>query len=385
MKKAGFSLLLILICLVSGCSCKHEWRRPDCETPKTCSQCGETEGTAPGHSWEAASCETPERCSACAMTKGEPLGHSWQPADCKKPSQCATCGKQEGEALGHNMTTWEIKNTVMTRWCKNCTFNENITVDQEVIVRDHLLGTWSSSTKVRFNHKHERLTTPQADYSITFLEDGTLRYITDREYEGTWELDELYDFGRLDITLDCPELEDIYLFYAVVNGAGSLTVHEVHNENDQTLNYEYHRDTEEEVAQGTALLLNDWTFKALEINNTTYTDVEEAYSVRFLEDGTAELHLAEELNANWAYLVNHTRQEGHSFTYYRFGAFVPGETDSYIIHLYEDQMRIYVYQNETHYAHSHCIFYDVFCGIFKLCKQRKSKRNNDHPYYQHNA
>ena len=350
MKKAGFSFLLILICLISGCSCKHEWSVPDCETPKTCSLCGETEATAPGHSWEAASCETPERCSACALTKGEPLGHSWQPADCKNPSHCVTCGKQEGEALGHNMTTWEIKNTVMTRWCKNCTYNEKEAVDPDVILRDHLLGTWNSSTEVRFDHK-KRLTTPRAGYSITFFEDGTLRYITDREYEGTWELDEFYDFGRIDITLDCPELEDIYLFYAVVNGAGSLTVHEVHIDNDQTVNYEYHRDTEEEVTQGTALLLNDWTFKALEINNTTHTDVQEAYSVRFFEDGTAELHLAEELSANWVYLVNHTRQEGHSFTYYRFGAFVPGEPDFYIIHLYEDQMRVYVYQNETNYTY----------------------------------
>ncbi len=293
----------------------------------------------------------------CDLTKGELLGHSWQPADCTNPSQCITCGKEEGEALGHNMTTWDIKGSTMTRWCKDCTFSEKNSVDQDVLVRDHLLGTWNSAVRYTFNKKpelgemRERVAYPQRDYSVTFYKDGTMLYITDREYAGTWELDSCTEYGQVYINLHCPEFEDIYVFKAVANGAGSLTVHEIHEDEEKDVNYEYHRDTADEMAQGKALLLENWSFTVLEVNGTTFTDAEDAYSVRFLEDGTAELHLKEELNAKWVYLVNQTKQQGRTSTYYRFGAFVPGEKDFYIIHLFEDTMRLYVYQNETNYTY----------------------------------
>lgn len=44
-----FTILMMLICTLSGCSCNHEWTEATCTEPKTCSKCGETKGEALGH------------------------------------------------------------------------------------------------------------------------------------------------------------------------------------------------------------------------------------------------------------------------------------------------------------------------------------------------
>ena len=44
-------LAMLMVCTVvlSGCGCKHVWAEATCEVPKTCIECGETEGEALGH------------------------------------------------------------------------------------------------------------------------------------------------------------------------------------------------------------------------------------------------------------------------------------------------------------------------------------------------
>ena len=84
----------------------HSWKAATCEAPKTCTVCGKTEGPALGHSWKAATCETPKTCTVCGKTEGEALGHSWKVADCTHPKTCTVCGKTEGEALGHQWSDW---------------------------------------------------------------------------------------------------------------------------------------------------------------------------------------------------------------------------------------------------------------------------------------
>ena len=44
-------ILLFIMCLLVGCSCRHEWEDATCTKPQTCSVCGATEGTANGHSY----------------------------------------------------------------------------------------------------------------------------------------------------------------------------------------------------------------------------------------------------------------------------------------------------------------------------------------------
>ena len=84
----------------------HSWKAATCEAPKTCTVCGKTEGSALGHSWKEATCETPKTCTVCGKTEGPALGHSWKEATCEAPKTCTVCGKTEGEALGHQWSDW---------------------------------------------------------------------------------------------------------------------------------------------------------------------------------------------------------------------------------------------------------------------------------------
>ena len=48
MKKILY-MVLIVICistLLTACGCEHQWTDATCSAPKTCTLCGETEGTA---------------------------------------------------------------------------------------------------------------------------------------------------------------------------------------------------------------------------------------------------------------------------------------------------------------------------------------------------
>lgn len=78
MRKGILLAILLMACLLifAGCSCEHEWIDADCQNPKICSKCQETDSTALGHDWYAATCETPKTCSRCTATEGEPLGHT---------------------------------------------------------------------------------------------------------------------------------------------------------------------------------------------------------------------------------------------------------------------------------------------------------------------
>lgn len=94
------TLVLVLALALSACGCKHEtWNDADCVNPKTCAECGETEGAPLGHTWQAASCDAPKTCEVCAATEGEALGHSWSDATCDAPKTCAICAATEGERI----------------------------------------------------------------------------------------------------------------------------------------------------------------------------------------------------------------------------------------------------------------------------------------------
>ncbi len=132
MKKYIVLTLLLLACLLalSACGCKHEnWNAADCENPKTCAECGQTEGAPLGHSWLAATCETPKTCEVCGKTDGQALGHNWAEATCEAPKTCGGCGKTEGQALGH---IWAEATTEAPKTCTTCgkTEGERIVTDE---------------------------------------------------------------------------------------------------------------------------------------------------------------------------------------------------------------------------------------------------------------
>ncbi len=179
MKKSTISLLLaLLLCLslvLTGCGCKHEWEKANCEDPKTCELCGETEGDAKGHDWKDATCEEPKTCSECKKTSGEALGHTWVDATCEKPKTCSVCNKTEGETAEH---TWEEATTEAPKTCSVCqkTEGEKITTDSrfKTSACKDLIGTWEgtidmpgeSFVDVSYTH------TVPLKYTITFHNDG---------------------------------------------------------------------------------------------------------------------------------------------------------------------------------------------------------------------
>lgn len=101
MKKKLTFLVLALACLLAftGCCFHKEWRSATCTDPKTCVECGETEGEALGHTWEDATCVAPKTCATCHLYEGEALGHSWVDATTEAPKTCTVCGETEGERI----------------------------------------------------------------------------------------------------------------------------------------------------------------------------------------------------------------------------------------------------------------------------------------------
>lgn len=124
--KIGVCILTaMMLLMLTACGCEHVWQDATCDTPKTCTSCGETEGTAlehiwnnssctpicslcgaedaalTSHAWVDATCTAPKVCALCSATEGEPLGHSWSEATCTDPSQCTVCSEVDGEPLGH--------------------------------------------------------------------------------------------------------------------------------------------------------------------------------------------------------------------------------------------------------------------------------------------
>ena len=123
----------------------HTWADATCTAPKTCSVCGDVEGDALGHDWLEASCTEPERCSRCDETKGQALGHSWEDATCTDPKTCSVCGETEGSALGHSVETWA---TVTPSTCTELGLESGIcsvcgdTIEQELELLEHTPGDW---------------------------------------------------------------------------------------------------------------------------------------------------------------------------------------------------------------------------------------------------
>lgn len=114
-------LFALAALLLTGCCLQHEWVEGTCETPRTCSKCGEIEGSAPGHHWVAANCTDPETCTGCNATRGE--------------------------ALGHEFGLWEaISDSAMKGICSVCGAETETEIDREVLGTLAILGKWNVIT-----------------------------------------------------------------------------------------------------------------------------------------------------------------------------------------------------------------------------------------------
>lgn len=100
---------------------------------------------ATGHTWNAATCTTPKTCSVCGATQGSALGHTWNAATCTKPKTCSVCGATEGAALGHR---WGDLQTILSATCttdgsgrKTCTICGAVDNDIVIPALGHSYGT----------------------------------------------------------------------------------------------------------------------------------------------------------------------------------------------------------------------------------------------------
>lgn len=104
LKKIAFILAITMVCSIfAACGHEHTWSSATCTKPKTCSECGETEGEPLGHTWKAATCTEPKTCTVCGETEGKPYGHTttdWtvtKEATCSEEgvesSTCSVCGQ----------------------------------------------------------------------------------------------------------------------------------------------------------------------------------------------------------------------------------------------------------------------------------------------------
>lgn len=121
----------LTICfMLTGCGHEHTWMGATCTVPKTCSECGETEGEALGHTWVDATCAEPKTCSVCGEMEGETLAHTWIDATCAEAKHCSVCGESEGEPLEHTLTEANYQQAATCEVCR-ATVGEPLQADFE--------------------------------------------------------------------------------------------------------------------------------------------------------------------------------------------------------------------------------------------------------------
>ena len=98
----------------------HSWQPATCTAPRTCADCGETDGDPLGHTWTAATCTAPKTCSVCGRTEGGRADHTWTAATCTEPEHCSVCGKDRhwySVSLGHD---WQPATCTEPKTCARC-------------------------------------------------------------------------------------------------------------------------------------------------------------------------------------------------------------------------------------------------------------------------
>lgn len=86
MKKIALLMsFLTIIMALTACGHEHRWEEATCTEPKTCRDCGKTEGESNGHNWIEATCTEPEHCAECGEVKeGTEKGHNYQDGYCTR-------------------------------------------------------------------------------------------------------------------------------------------------------------------------------------------------------------------------------------------------------------------------------------------------------------
>jgi len=191
-KKAiqALTLLPLLLISLSGCGHAHIWNDATCTAPKTCSECGETEGEPLEHTWEEATCANPKTCSVCGETEGEPLEHTWEEATCTEPKTCKVCGATEGDTLPHEFTEANYQSPAT---CEICGVS-----DGEAVQGDFDKHGLVCNVELDKEYPYKTLTSANKNVSTngTVVFSNYRTFDSDEEHEGI----EGYEWKCVDIT-----------------------------------------------------------------------------------------------------------------------------------------------------------------------------------------
>ncbi|MCR5398300.1 MAG: hypothetical protein K6E68_02070 [Lachnospiraceae bacterium] len=149
----------------------HTWVAANCQTPKTCSVCGATEGEVGEHEWEEATCSVPKTCKVCGATEGEALGHEWKLATLDAPKTCKNCGVTEGNPIVfEKLDTSHWPKDITTRWDYDL-FSDGLMSGGESLFKIANDGLWNVQISQAYYMKDNMIL---GDISIhKYLWDGT--------------------------------------------------------------------------------------------------------------------------------------------------------------------------------------------------------------------
>lgn len=257
MKKILLPALILLLCMISGCACEHQWTEADCLNPQVCEKCEETGTPAFGHDWAGATCTAPETCQRCGELQGQPLGHSY------------------GD--------WQFGETDMTHTCDTCNFEETTELDREVFLETLLEGYWEFSgifTEDSFYSAYQESTPGEM---LRFSEGKTVSgSYNAAEISGTWELD---NYVREEET-------DLY-YFNIVNADGKTNpLVYTHKADGGYINGFFSNNVQILLEQNRSVadaIIGTWGAKS----NTGYL------SLTFREDRTVSGNLGTEFEGTW--------------------------------------------------------------------------------------
>ena len=114
------------------------------------------------HTWEDATCETPKTCSVCGKTEGEALGHNWD-----ANSTCTVCGKS------NKITDIQVSHPNMTTTGDTQTMKMTTGTNEKINVSFNAVDNKVGATQVVAWFSSDETVATVADGVVTALKAGT--------------------------------------------------------------------------------------------------------------------------------------------------------------------------------------------------------------------
>jgi len=279
-KKNFLTALLsnLFIFNLSGCGHQHIWEEATCAAPKTCTECGRTEGETLEHVWEEATCAAPKTCTGCNATEGEALEHTWEEATYVLPKTCSVCNTTEGTSIPvcvsmkdetfNSYEEYEYDEAGNKIKTKNFWLDKR---DYEYDVNHNLIGLKSASREEVYEYDANNNRTKRTNYSYGELSsEQSYEYDTEGRLVKETLLD--YSFGES----KCVTLYEY-------NSEGLLSKESV-TDDYWTLEYyyEYDEDKRRSVIHRKNVVVND---KLCEDTLEYAYDAQGGYTVKYILEG----------------------------------------------------------------------------------------------------